>query len=70
MMATKKSPHAVALGRAGGRKRAESLSPEELSSIGKKGAQARKESLTPAERRAIARKAAKARWEKRRKNET
>jgi general stress protein YciG len=61
-MVHKKNPHAVALGRAGGRKRAENLSQEELSTIAKKGGQARKESLTPAERKASARKAAKARW--------
>jgi hypothetical protein len=44
--ATKKNPHAVALGRRGG----------------KVGGKARAESLTAEERRAIAIKAAKARW--------
>jgi hypothetical protein len=46
-----KNPHAVALGRLGG----------------KKGGKARAEKLTPAERKEIARKAAKARWEKKTK---
>lgn len=44
--AAKKNPHAVALGRKGG----------------KVGGKARAESLTPEERRAIAVKAARARW--------
>lgn len=43
-----KNPHAVALGRLGG----------------KKGGKARAEKLTPEERKAIARKAAAARWNK------
>lgn len=43
-----KNPHAVALGRLGG----------------KKGGKARAEKLTSEERKDIARKAAKARWEK------
>jgi len=43
-----RNPHAVALGRLGG----------------KKGGKARAESLTPEQRKEIARKAAKARWEK------
>ena len=63
-MIKKKNPHAVALGRRGGEKRAKNLTPEQLSTIAKKGAMARKESLTPAERKAIARKAAKTRWNK------
>lgn len=42
----KKNPHAVALGKLGG----------------KKGGKARAESLSPAKRKAIAKKAAKARW--------
>ncbi len=44
-MKRKKNPHAVALGRKGGKKgghaRAANLSPEELSAIGRKAAQAR-----------------------------
>ena len=43
-----RNPHAVALGRLGG----------------KKGGKARAASLTPEERKEIARKAAKARWER------
>jgi len=43
-----KNPHAVALGRLGG----------------KKGGKARAEKLTPEQRKEIAQKAAKARWEK------
>lgn len=43
-----KNPHAVALGRLGG----------------KKGGKARAEKLTPEQRKEIARKAAKARWKK------
>jgi hypothetical protein len=42
----KRNPHAVALGRAGGRK----------------GGDARAKALTPAKRRAIAKKAARSRW--------
>jgi hypothetical protein len=42
----KRNPHAVALGKAGG----------------KKGGDARAKALTPAKRRAIAKKAAKSRW--------
>jgi hypothetical protein len=45
---SEKNPHAVALGRLGG----------------KKGGKARAEKLTPEQRKEIARKAAKARWEK------
>ncbi len=43
-----KNPHAVALGRLGG----------------KKGGKARAKSLTPEQRKAIAKKAAKSRWKK------
>lgn len=45
---SEKNPHAVALGRLGG----------------KKGGKARAEKLTPEQRKEIARKAAKARWSK------
>ena len=47
-----KNPHAVALGRRGGKKG------------GPKGGTARMAALTPAERRALARRAAAARWSK------
>ncbi len=68
----KKNPHAVALGRLGGKKRAETLTPEEKAVIGKKGGKlggpARARNLTPEERSEIARKAGKAgaaaRWAK------
>jgi len=48
-----KNPHAVALGRKGG----------------KKGGKARMAALAPEERRTIARKAARARWRKRREEQ-
>lgn len=70
-MAKKKNPHAVALGRKGGKKggivRAAMLTSEELSDIGKAGARARNDALSPRERIAIAKKAAKARWAGKRK---
>ncbi|MBZ5626274.1 MAG: hypothetical protein LAQ69_47460 [Acidobacteriia bacterium] len=63
-----KNPHAVALGRLGGRATAESLSDAEKSEIGKKagavGGPARAAALSPKRRREIARKAAEARWAK------
>ena len=66
----RKNPHAVALGKLGGRKggrtRAANLSSEELSEIGRKaglvGGKARAESLTAKRRSDIAKKAAAARW--------
>jgi hypothetical protein len=72
-MATKaKNPHAVALGKLGGRKgglaTARKLSPEQRSANAQKAGEAsgaaRMKSLTPAKRREIAQKAAKARWSK------
>jgi hypothetical protein len=72
---TRKNPHAVALGRlggkVGGKARAASLTAEELSEAGRiagiaSGA-ARMSSLTPAKRKAIAKKAATARWAKKAK---
>jgi general stress protein YciG len=68
----KKNPHAVALGRLGGRKggraRADNLTPEQLSEISRKaglaGGKARAKSLSPNRRSAIAKKAAAARWKK------
>lgn len=53
---TRKNPHAVALGRKGGKVRAASLTPEQLSAIGRKGGRARGASLTPEQRSAIGRK--------------
>ncbi len=72
----KKNPHAVALGRLGGKKRAEALTPEERAAIGKKagrfGGRARAATLSAAERSEIARKAGKAgaaaRWAKAKKD--
>ncbi len=57
----KKNPAAQALGKLGGKARAESLSASQLSEIGQKGAEARKKALTAAQRSEIARKAAQAR---------
>ena len=53
-MAKKKNPHAVALGRAGG----------------KKSAKARMEKLTPEQRQEIARKAVQTRWAKAKKQKS
>ena len=67
-MAHKKNPAAVALGRLGGRARAEKLSAERQSEIGRTagrvGGKRRAEVLSAVKRKAIARKAAKARWQK------
>jgi len=62
-----KNPHAVALGRKGGKARAKAQSASALSAIGRKGAAAREQELTAVERSKIARIAAKARWKKERK---
>jgi hypothetical protein len=59
-----KDPHAVALGRKGGKARAKTQSASALSAIGRKGAKAREQKLTAPERSEIARIAAKARWKK------
>lgn len=69
MAAKKKDPSAVALGRRGGKARAERLSADELSAIGKKGAKERLKSLSSSQRQEIARKAVNARWAKARKVE-
>jgi hypothetical protein len=65
----KKNIHAVELGRLGGKKRAKTLSPSQLSEIAKKGGmvggKARAEKLSRKRRSEIARKAAQARWAKR-----
>jgi hypothetical protein len=64
----KKNPAAVALGRLGGKARADKLSPEQKSEIGRTagrlGGKRRAEVLTAAQRKAIAQKAAKTRWGK------
>jgi general stress protein YciG len=67
-----KNPHAVALGKLGaskgGKARAASLSPEQLSEIGRQGGaaggRARAKKLSAKRRSEIARVAALARWEK------
>ncbi len=71
-MPQKKNPHAVALGKLGGpkggRARAKSLTPEQLSAIatkgGKAGGPARAKALSAKKRSEISRKAAEARWSK------
>jgi hypothetical protein len=59
----KKNPHAVALGKLGGKAKAE-LPPEQVSEINRAGGIARAQKLTKAQRSAIAKKAATARWNK------
>jgi hypothetical protein len=64
----KKNPAAVALGRLGGKARAQKLSAEQQSEIGRTagtvGGKRRAEVLSAARRKEIAQKAAKARWGK------
>ena len=72
MAGARKNPHAVALGRLGGKEggpaRAAKLTPEQRRDSARKAGQAsgksRLLSLTAKQRRAIARKAALARWGK------
>ncbi len=68
-MGKKKNPHAVALGRLGGKKgglaRAAKLSPERLSEIGRKAMEARWSRLSPEERTKQTRNAVKAMLAKR-----
>ena len=61
MAKKKKNPNAVALGRLGGLKRAETLSEDQRKEIAQKAVAARNDRLSPAERSDIARKAAAAR---------
>jgi len=61
MSKDKKNLHAVALGKLGGRRRAEALSKEALSQIGRQGGIARARALTALERTASARKAGRGR---------
>jgi len=67
----KKNPHAVALGRLGGRARAE-LPKERLAEINRKGAkaggEARAAKLSSNERKRIAKTAAAARWAKKKRS--
>jgi hypothetical protein len=60
----KRSEAAALLGRLGGKRRAEVLSPERQSEIGKIAVTARNFALSPKERKEIAKLAAKARWRK------
>jgi len=64
LVARKKNAAAVALGKLGGRARAQALTPEERSSQASKAARKRTRSMTSAERTELARKAAQARWAK------
>ena len=64
-MGHKKNPNAQALGRLGGKARAESLSDAEIAMIASKGGKARAEKLTAAERRRIAKLGVAARERKR-----
>jgi len=57
----KKNPHAVALGKLGGKAKA-ALPADQLSEINRAGGIARAQKLTKAERKKIAQKAARARW--------
>jgi hypothetical protein len=67
-MAVKKNPHAVALGRKGGKASMEQRTADQREEFarlgGLAGGNARAKSLTKAERSAIAKKAAAARWGK------
>jgi hypothetical protein len=60
-MAQKKNPHAVALGRLGGKARAESLSEEEVREIASNAGKARLRTMTAKQRSLIAKKAVAAR---------
>jgi hypothetical protein len=68
-----KNPHAVALGRLGGKRRAEVLTTEERRDIGTQGGlvggRARADSLSNARRSEIAKKAAETRWAKKKRSE-
>jgi hypothetical protein len=64
-MAQKQNPHAVALGKLGGKARAAKLSATERSAIASKAGKARTDRLTPAERKRIAKLAVEAREAKR-----
>ena len=65
-MSHKKNPNAQALGRLGGKARAENLSDTEIAKIASKGGKARAEKLSAAERRRIAKLGVAARERKRR----
>jgi len=67
-MGEKKNPHAQALGRIGGKARAESLSDAEIARIASKGGKARAAKLSAAERKRIAMLAVAARKRKKKGN--
>ena len=67
-MKDKRNPHAVALGKLGGKARAATLSESERKAIASNAGKARSSKLTKAERVRIAKLAVKAREEKRAKN--
>jgi hypothetical protein len=58
-----KNPNAVALGRLGGKKRAESLTKEERTRIARKASRAAQAKITPEQRRDWGRAGAKSRWQ-------
>ena len=66
MAKRKKNPHAVALGKRGGKAKMSKLSAEERQAFaqlgGKSGGRARAERLSPEARSEIAKRAAEARW--------
>jgi hypothetical protein len=64
-VATKKNPHAQALGRLGGKARSEKLPQAEISRIASEGGKARARSLSAAERSRIAKLGVEARERKR-----
>ena len=64
-MVKAKNPHAQALGRLGGKARAEQLSDAEITKIARKGGEARSKTLSSAERTRIALLAVRAREKKR-----
>jgi hypothetical protein len=68
MAGTKKNPHAVALGKRGGKAKMSKLSAEERRAFaklgGESGGRARAERLSAKERSEIAKRAAEARWKK------
>lgn len=68
-MARKKNPNAQALGRLGGRARAEKLSDAEVLVIASKGGRARAAKLSADERTRIAKLAVAARERKRKENQ-
>jgi hypothetical protein len=69
-MAKKKNPNAVALGKLGGKARAEKLSPEQRAEIARSAGLARNIKLSAAKRSEIAKLAVEARERKRKRRST